>query len=75
MTWSECTFPEHPHPGHPCGRQIVAGVTRCQYCGHLDDSPECEAVGCWELLKIADLLLDNLATGTDTWAIDMPDSP
>lgn len=38
-----CDF-DHPHPDHPCGRRVVNGLTRCRYCGHLDNSPECH---CW----------------------------
>lgn len=40
-----CTF-EAGHNGdnHPCGRQMIKGVTSCQFCGHLDGSPECT---CW----------------------------
>jgi hypothetical protein len=39
----ECDFP-HPHPEHPCARQVIDGVTLCEFCGHLDGSPECD---CW----------------------------
>lgn len=29
---------------HPCGRRVQAGVTTCEFCGHLDGSDECH---CW----------------------------
>lgn len=50
----KCTF-DHPHPGHPCGLQIIDGVTRCSFCGNLDGSPECAGSGCWEPFTEADL--------------------
>lgn len=46
-----CTF-EAPHGG-PCGREIIAGVTTCPYCGHLDDSEGCKAAGCWQPIESA----------------------
>lgn len=66
-----CTF-EHPHRGQPCGRQIIAGVTRCPCCGNFDESPECGAAGCWQPMTVADLLLDNLATADHPqWSLDV----
>lgn len=59
MANPECDH-EHPHPDHPCGRRIIPGVTRCSYCGNLDESPECEAAGCWQPATQRDL--DELLT-------------
>lgn len=39
----DCDF-DHPHPTHPCGREIIEGITTCPYCGNIDSSPECH---CW----------------------------
>lgn len=49
-----CDF-DHPHPDHPCGKRAIHGVTRCDHCGNLDGSPECDAAGCWEPFTEADL--------------------
>lgn len=49
-----CDF-DHPHSGHPCGRRVINGVTRCSVCGSLDGSPECEAAGCWQPATQRDL--------------------
>lgn len=38
-----CDF-EHPHDDHPCGRQIVDGITSCRFCGYTDGSSRCH---CW----------------------------
>lgn len=38
-----CDF-DHPHPEHPCAKQIIEGVTCCIYCGNLDGDPACR---CW----------------------------
>lgn len=66
---SACDW-EHPHPDHPCGRRIIPGVTRCTYCGNLDDSPECDAAGCWEPVTVAHLD----ALYAEAWGIPDPGS-
>jgi hypothetical protein len=64
---SNCDF-EHPHPDHPCGRQIIDGVTRCSYCGNFDGSPECKTAGCWQPATEADV--DSLYL--EAWGLTEP---
>jgi hypothetical protein len=54
MAVASCDWP-HPHPDHPCGREVRVGVTRCSVCGNVDGSPECFAAGCWEDATQADV--------------------
>lgn len=49
-----CDF-DHPHPGQPCGRRVIDGVTSCSVCGNLDGSPECATAGCWLSFTESDL--------------------
>lgn len=39
-----CDF-EHPHPEHPCGSEVVRGITKCVYCGRVDGDRDCH---CWQ---------------------------
>lgn len=61
-----CDFGPGPHPGSPCGRRVITGVTQCSCCGNFDGSPECEAAGCWQPMTVADLLIDDLSGGSFT---------
>lgn len=60
---SECAYKDQDRfADHPCGKPVIVGVTRCDFCGNLDGSPDCH---CWQ--PMTEELLDGIYL--EAWGI------